>query len=155
MQSKAHGVIDQQHIDRKADYLFRISLKCLIRNGSGEVLVVKESGRGYWDLPGGGMDHEEGIKLAIARELHEEVSLTGDFTYNIIAAEEPKFLPGPKVWQMRLVFNVHPHNMTFEAGEDGDEVAFMNPALLKDSENAAERRVYQYATLMTEKTPHV
>jgi hypothetical protein len=38
-----------------------------------------------------------------------------------------------------------PHNMTFSAGVDGDEIAFMDPALFKESELAIERRVYGYA----------
>ncbi len=91
-EQSAHGVIDQSHLDRKNDYLFRISLKCLIKNEKGEILVVKEAARTWWDLPGGGMDHGEDIKAAIARELHEEVSLEGDFTYNIIDVDDPVHL---------------------------------------------------------------
>ena len=64
--------------DRRTDYLYRISLKGLIRNDAGEVLVVKEAGRDWWDLPGGGMDHGEDIKFALAREMKEEVNMEGD-----------------------------------------------------------------------------
>ena len=38
------------------DCLYRISLKALIYNDVGQILVVKEIDRTYWDLPGGGMD---------------------------------------------------------------------------------------------------
>jgi len=145
---QTHGVIDQSHIDRKTDYLFRISIKGIIRSSDGNVLVVKEAGRTGWDLPGGGMDHTETIKQAIAREMHEEVSLTGDFDYRIIAVEEPKILERINVWQMRLVFEITPTTMTFAPGEDGDEVAFIDPNQLKDSANKTERRVYEYAQLL-------
>ncbi len=144
---KAQGAIDHSHIDRKTDYLFRISVKGLVRNDNGEVLVVKEKGRSWWDLPGGGMDHGESIRQALAREMHEEVHLNGEFSYRIIAAEEPKLLPQPGVWQMRLIFEVEPEVMTFAPGDDGDEVAFIGPARLKDSENSTERKVYEYASL--------
>lgn len=140
-----HGVINQQHINRRTDYLFRISLKALIWNERGQVLVVKEIGRTWWDLPGGGMDHNESIKDALARELYEEVGLNGDFTYEIIAVEEPKLLPDPNVWQMRLVFSVVPTQKSFQPGDEGDEVMFIDPAELKASDNNAERKVYEYA----------
>lgn len=64
-------------------------MRSLMKNDAGEVLVVKESGRTWWDLPGGGMDRNESIKGAIARELHEEVGFTGNFSYQVIAVEEP------------------------------------------------------------------
>ena len=69
---------------QRQDYLFRVSLKAVIFNENDEILIVKESGRDWWDIPGGGIDHGESIKEALARELREEVSLTGDFTYTTI-----------------------------------------------------------------------
>lgn len=140
-----HGVINHDRITRKTDYLFRISIKALVRRDDGCVLVVKETGRTGWDLPGGGMDHGESIKNAIARELNEEVCLAGDFTYKVIAVEEPKVLERIKMWQLRLVFEVAPAEMNFEAGEDGDEISFIDPGVLKNSTYPVERRVYEYA----------
>lgn len=147
---KPHGIIDHIHISRKTDYLFRISMKGLIRNHAGKVLVVKETGRTWWDLPGGGMDHDESIKEGIARELHEEVELTGDFTYRVIAVEEPSFLTHANVWQMRLVFEIKPENMQFTPGEHGDEVAFLDPNDLKSSDHPTERKVYEYTLLASQ-----
>ncbi|MFZ2545239.1 MAG: NUDIX hydrolase [Candidatus Saccharimonadales bacterium] len=143
-----HGVIDQHHLNRKRDYLYRISIKGLIVNEKGEVLVVKETGRSWWDLPGGGMDHGEDIKAAIARELQEEVSLTGDFSYKVIDVDEPSFLEHANVWQIRLVFHIKPTNMDFEPGEDADEIMFIDPASLKDSAISAEHKVYEYSSLV-------
>lgn len=56
-----HGNINQSALGRKNDYLYRLSLKGLVVNDNGEVLVVKETGRTWWDLLGGGMDHGETI----------------------------------------------------------------------------------------------
>lgn len=67
-----------------ADSLFRISLKAYIENDKGEVLVVKERGRDWWDLPGGGMEHGENVKEALARELKEEVGYEGEFSYDVV-----------------------------------------------------------------------
>lgn len=147
MSDEANGVIEHTDSNRKTDYLFRISMKSIIRNDEGKVLVVKETGRTWWDLPGGGMDHEESIKDAIARELNEEVSLRGEFTYQVLAVEEPAFLGHSKIWQVRMIFEVNPIDMFFEAGEDGDEIAFINPADLKNSESVTERKVYEYSLL--------
>lgn len=143
----AHGTINQEHINRKTDYLFRVSIKGLIRRDDGHVLVVKEAGRTWWDLPGGGMDHGETIKNAIARELREEVSLKGDFSYKVIAVEEPKILDRVNVWQMRLIFAVVPVDLSFKPGEDGDDLTFIDPEILRNSENSVEQRIYKYSQL--------
>lgn len=145
--NKAHGRIDQTALGRKDDFLYRISLKAYVANENGEVLVVKEAGRSYWDLPGGGMDHGESIKSAIARELAEEVNLAGDFTYSILDADEPGFLKNANVWQVRLVFKVDVENLRFSTGEDSDEIAFVNPKLFKDSSFAVEQRIYDYSLI--------
>ena len=145
--STPYGVVTHINSARKTDYLYRVSLKCLVRNESGEVLVVKEAGRNHWDLPGGGMDHGEAIKTAIARELKEEVNLEGDFNYRIIDVDEPAHLNNHNFWQLRLVFAVQPKQMQFSPGEDGDEVAFFAPDMFRDSSSETERRIYNYSLL--------
>ena len=139
------GIINHPTSDRKTDYLYRISIKGLVRNKDGEVLVVKETGRDWWDLPGGGMDHTENLKSAIAREMKEEVNLNGDFVYKIISVDEPTYLKIHDFWQLRLIFELIPTNLSFSAGEDGDEIAFMDPELFKDSSSEAERCIYKYS----------
>jgi len=139
------GVIDHSTSTRRTDYLYRVSIKGLIKNEKGEILVVKETGRDWWDLPGGGMDHGEDLKTAIAREMQEEVNLADDFQYRVIAVDEPAYLNAHDFWQLRLIFQVLPVNMTFSAGEDGDEVAFIAPEFFRDSDSDVERRIYAYS----------
>jgi len=147
-EKKALGIVIHETSNRRTDYLYRVSIKGFIRNERGEVLVVKETGRRYWDLPGGGMDHSENIKSAIAREMNEEVNLIGDFTYEILSVDDPAYLPSPlDFWQLRLIFVLRPENLSFSPGDDGDEVAFMDPEVFKDSEVEVERRIYRYAAL--------
>lgn len=93
------------------------------------------------------MDHTEDIKFAIAREMREEVNLSGDFTYKIIEVDNPAYLSVHDFWQVRLIYAVNPENMSFSAGEDGDEVAFIKPETFKDSKSATERKIYDYATI--------
>jgi 8-oxo-dGTP diphosphatase len=142
--SDTFGVVLHENAIRRTDFLYRISLKCLIRNERGEVLVVKESGRDWWDLPGGGMDHGEDLKTAIAREMKEEVSLDGDFTFRIIHVDEPARLTEHNFWQLRLIFEVVPDRLLFSPGDDGDEVTFMDPQFFKVAESPVERRIYVY-----------
>lgn len=93
------------------------------------------------------MDHDESIKSALARELFEEVGLKGDFSYKVIAVEEPGFLTHANVWQLRLIFEVMPEIFPTEAGSDADEIHHINSTDLKDSEHSAERSVFEYATI--------
>jgi len=141
----ALGVIIHEQIKRRPDFLYRISLKCLIRNADGGILVVKETGRDWWDLPGGGMEHGETIKSAIAREMKEEVNLEGDFAFEVLDVDEPAPLQPYNFWQLRLIFAVVPHNMTFSVGDDGDAIAFKDPQVFKDSKINVERRIYRYS----------
>ena len=62
----------------RQDYLFRVSIKAVIYNDDGELLVVKEHGLN-WGLPGGGLDFGETFEQALARELEEEVGYSGGF----------------------------------------------------------------------------
>ena len=133
------------NIEMHNDSLYRISLKCLIKNSAGDVLVVKEAGREFWDLPGGGMEHGDDINTAIARELKEEVDYEGDFTFSTLSMDEPVRLLSRDVWQLRIILNVTPSTFTFSAGEDADEIQFINPAALKDSDSEHEQKAYQYA----------
>ena len=145
--SLAEGVLDYPNFDRSTDYLFRVSLKALVMNERGEVLVVKESGRNWWDMPGGGMDHGEDVRSALARELLEEVAYRGDFESEIIAAEDPKLIETIRVWQMRLVYLIKPQSDEFAPGADADEILWADPIRFRDSSVAAERAIYAYALL--------
>lgn len=142
--TEPYGAINQSSLNRKNDFLYRLSLKGLIRDEHGNILVVKESGRTWWDLPGGGMDHGEDIKTALARELYEEVGLVGDFRYRIIDFDDPAYLDDANVLQVRLIFEVKPSILPTKVGKDGDMLEYINPDLLRDSTHPIEQKVYKY-----------
>jgi 8-oxo-dGTP pyrophosphatase MutT (NUDIX family) len=143
----AHGAIARAGETVRDNYLFRVSLKAVIFNDDGQVLVVKERGRDWWDIPGGGIDHGEAIKEALARELNEEVSLQGDFTYMVLLAEDPRYLGGHNFYQMRITFLVRPNKLSFGVGKDSDEVKFVDPAVFESSDVATERKIFEYCQL--------
>lgn len=141
-----HGAIVHANSGRK-DSLIRVTLKAVILDSKGQTLVVKESGRDWWDIPGGGIEHGETIKEALARELYEEVSLEGDFEYETLLAEDPRYLESHNLYQMRITFLVKPVVMTFKPGDDGDEVQFIDPLVYEKSDLITERRIFEYAQL--------
>ena len=126
------------------DSLYRISLKCLIVNDEGRVLVVRENGRGSWDLPGGGMDHGEDLHMTLARELKEEINFTGNFTFEILAVDDPAKLLTRDVWQVKLVFKVTLDSLEISPGDDAEEVAFIDASILKNSSHLPEQAIYRY-----------
>lgn len=66
---------------------YRVSAKAKIRQGD-KILLVKEDGK-KWDLPGGGVEHNESIDEALKRELKEEIGL-----------DEFAIRSGPKIFKM-------------------------------------------------------
>ncbi len=52
---------------------YRVSVKAKIKQNN-KILLVKEDGK-KWDLPGGGLEHDETIEEALKRELKEEIGL--------------------------------------------------------------------------------
>lgn len=130
--------------NQNVDYLYRISLKSLIYNEAGQILVVKEIGRTYWDLPGGGMDYGETIESSLKRELHEEVGYKGSLRYQLFDASEQIYIERLDANQICFYCRVWPENFDFAPGDEGDEVAFINPEelLLQKSEVDAPARAY-------------
>lgn len=141
-----HGAIVHEHLDRK-DSLFRVSLKAVILNDKGHLLTVKESDRDWWDLPGGGLDHGETLKEALARELKEEVSLEGDFTFDVLLAEDPHYIEHLNLYQLRITFLVTPQRMIFEAGVDGDAVQFIDATVYEHSDLYNEQNMFRFSEL--------
>lgn len=58
---------------------YRISVKAIIKDNTGRILLLKERD-GKWDLPGGGLEHGENPKDALKREIIEETRMTVDWT---------------------------------------------------------------------------
>lgn len=139
-----HENTHQPPIGGKNDYLYRVSLKGLIVNKTGELLVVKEAGRTYWDLPGGGMNHGETIKQALAREMYEEVGLTENFQYQVVCVEDPILLKRADIQMLRIILLVKTTQTTFTEGEDADAVSFIPPSVLQNSESEVEQKAFEH-----------
>ena len=56
---------------------FQLGVKAIIKNNEGKILVLKSnSGKSFWDLPGGRLKRGEGTKATLLREVKEETGLS-------------------------------------------------------------------------------
>ena len=145
-----HGAIIHENSGR-SDSLIRVTLKAVILDDKGRILVVKERGRDWWDIPGGGIDHGETIEQALKRELYEEVLFKGDFEFEVLLVEDPHYLESLNLYQMRITFLVRPNSMVFAKGDDGDEVKFIDADIYEKSDLWTERQIFKFSTLAKNK----
>lgn len=131
-------------ISKYPSTFYRVSLKAMIKNEDGQVLVVKENGSN-WSLPGGGIDHEETIHEALTRELYEEALIEANFTETILDTAI-MFVESKEAWLLWLVYKIEIDDFSFGVGEDADEVTFIDPTTFKNSPHTSEQLVYEFAT---------
>lgn len=131
-------------ISKYPNTFYRVSVKAIIRNDKGEVLLVKENSDS-WNFPGGGIDHGETIHEAFKRELYEEILLESDFTEKIIDTDS-FFVEDKEAWLLWLVHEVEIKDLKYGIGEHANEVAFIDPLTLKNSKYRSEQRVYKLTT---------
>lgn len=60
----------------KKEQLYYIGVKAIIRNPQNLILILKRTGREFWDLPGGRIQEGECANDALYREVKEETGLT-------------------------------------------------------------------------------
>lgn len=123
----------------RVDYLYRISLKAVVRDASGRLLVTNEAGRG-WHLPGGGMEHGETIESALKRELYEEIGYEGTIKYAVIGAEPMWMGDALNMWQMWIVMKVDIDNFGFL----DERSQLIDPETLRDSDSFDSQLTYKY-----------
>ncbi|MGK4583504.1 NUDIX domain-containing protein [Kitasatospora sp. HPMI-4] len=68
----------------------RLGAVNLVRNGAGDVLLVKPTYKSGWTLPGGAAHEGEAISVAAARELAEETGLTREITHFFALDQVPR-----------------------------------------------------------------
>lgn len=128
----------------RVDYLFCVSLKAVIRNKEGKILVTNEAGRS-WHLPGGGMEHGEDIASGLKRELDEEVGYNGSIDYCIIGAEPMYIGEELDIWQMWIVLDVVVESFDFM--DDRSRLIDINELAALPSSDS--RLTYKFAQMET------
>lgn len=124
--------------------IYRVSLKAIIHDDEGKVLLVQE-GDPVWTFPGGGIEHDESEQEALVRELTEEANIVAPFSFYPIGVE-PIYVEERDTWLLWIVYKVTPEpGYSFGPTDDAQKVEFKDPAELKESDNPWERLVYKWA----------
>ena len=134
--------METDHQSQYPNTFYRVSLKAVIRNEAGEILVNKEYDSDSWSLPGGGWDHGETEHEALARELYEEVGFQGDFKAQQFKTQV-FWLESKQAWLLWIVYDVWPDNYKFSVGEYSTEIAFIDPITFRYSVGRAEKWIYE------------
>lgn len=121
---------------RYPNTFYRVSVKAVIRNQQGHVLVVKEH-QDKWELPGGGLDHGENIHDCLRRELAEELNITNDFTEEFWKVKTQYMPSRPdkelNFWKMSLYYYVTlPDDCLLKLDDDLTDAAFMPKSVLDE-----------------------
>lgn len=98
---------------------FRIAVRGLVYNDAGQILLLRRSRpargeMGYWELPGGGLDHGESPQQALAREVLEETCLQVSIGSPLV------------VWDYNRSANLQIIGMTFACHHPVGEVLLSN-----------------------------
>lgn len=119
---------------------YRVSVKALIRNEIGQVLVVKEN-QDTWSLPGGGLDHGEKPEDGIRRELNEELGINDVNIHDIVGATTFE-LKAKQAWLLWIVYDVTINSTEFVFGDGVTDVQFIDANSLKSSDDIFEQQVF-------------
>jgi len=123
--------------------IYRVSVKAVIRNDKDEYLLVREW-KNDWSFIGGGIDHGETVHEALKRELYEEALIDAQFEESFVEARTI-WLPDSDMWALWLFYDVKIENLKYGLGADADEIKYIDPLTLKDSEFIFEQVVYDYS----------
>lgn len=118
---------------------YRVAVKALIKNDKGEVLVVKEKSD-KWDLPGGGLNHDEEPLDGLKREILEELGVSDINIYQPILAKS-FWLEDKQAYTMWIVYEVELHNTKFNYGEGVTAIEYIAPTNLAQSHDERERYI--------------
>jgi len=122
---------------------YRVSVKGLIKNADGQILVLKEN-QDTWSLPGGGLDHGEDPIAGLKRELKEELGI--ELVSGITPLCVKTFhLVSKQAWLMWVVFLVKTEVAEFTFGDGVTAAQYINPAQLANSTDIFEKLVYETA----------
>ena len=113
-----------------------------------QVLLIRRreglAGSGAWSLPGGFVDHDEDVRTATSRELHEETGLVGIPTHviDVRTSFDDPHKPTIVVW-----FAVEVNGGTLRAGDDATDAAWIDlgdlPPLAFDGDTELLTRITQ------------
>jgi 8-oxo-dGTP diphosphatase len=116
---------------------FSLTVKGIIRNPSGAILVVKRSDRddykpGVWETVGGGVDREETPQQALEREIFEEagIAVTVGVPFHVFT-----FRKDSGQFKVGITFLCDTLEETVTLSPEHSEYRWIQPAEFKDLES--------------------
>lgn len=104
-----------------------MSVKGLVRDGQGKIMLILQDD-GYWELPGGGLEHDEDPKACLAREVLEETGLT----ITSVAPVPKYFLTvqrlGHETFIANVIYEITLADLDFTPSEECQELRFVDVA---------------------------
>lgn len=102
---------------------YRISVKGLVVAKDGRFLLSKES-NGMWEIPGGGLEHDEEPKTCLAREIYEETGLNilKVSSYPIYFITTKRL--GHETYIANLIYEISLESLDFVESEECVELKF-------------------------------
>ena len=117
----------------------RVGSAVVLENNKGEILLVKRKynpAKGYWVLPGGGINFGEYSKETVEREIKEETGLNiviGDRigVYELIKSEE-------NVHRIIFYHKARLVDGILKLGDDAEDSRWLKPEKISSMENLGE-----------------
>ncbi len=117
--------------------LFALTVKGIIRNAAGDILVVKRSERddhlpNVWETVGGGVDHEETPQRALEREVMEEagIRVTVDEPFNVFT-----FRKDTGEFKVGITFLCDATEEVVTLSDEHSEYRWIRPSAFQDLES--------------------
>ena len=106
---------------------YRVSVKGLVRDNQGKIILLLQDD-GYWELPGGGLEHDENPQDCLAREVREETGLA----VTSVAAVPSYFITvqrlGHETFIANVIYEITLADLNFTSSEECQELRFVDLA---------------------------
>lgn len=111
---------------------YRVSVKALILNETGDKFLIAREASGKWELLGGGLDWGTQPQAEVAREIMEEAGIPVTFV-----AEHPSYfyvknIPGEPYWYANVIYETELAHLNITPSEECREIAFVNKDTVGD-----------------------
>jgi 8-oxo-dGTP pyrophosphatase MutT (NUDIX family) len=119
-----------------ANHFFgKVSVKILLADVAGDILICKKKDGHYWELPGGRVDENEDLKSAIQRELSEELGIHQDFKKFEIVNSFQQTNPHENILHFYLIVKINlleNFDKIFVLSDEASEISWVNKKNFQD-----------------------